>query len=51
MAMDMLKTIGINLIRNFEFKSELTMNKLKIKFDISVRSASGYNIIITDRKN
>lgn len=50
LAIDMLKTVGIHLIRNFEFESDLTMDKLKIKCDISVRSASGYNVIITDRK-
>ncbi|XP_077301271.1 cytochrome P450 4d2-like [Arctopsyche grandis] len=49
-AMDMLRTVGVHLIRNFEFHSDLTMEELKLKSDFSTRSALGYKAVISRRK-
>ncbi|XP_077301146.1 cytochrome P450 4g1-like [Arctopsyche grandis] len=45
-AMDLLRTVGVYLIRNFEFHSDLTMEELKLKSDISIRSALGYKALL-----
>lgn len=50
-AMDLLRTVGVYLIRNFEFHSDLTMEELKLKSDISTRSALGYKAVISKRKH
>lgn len=46
-----LKTILANILKKYSIKSNLSLDDIKLKTDISIRSKVGYKISLQTRRN